>query len=536
MFLVIVILIIASIANAQQCTLVTGEILASATSGILCEECSFRGYPDTATSCECISSNMDPFDACSVAGIEREDIDFNISVAFASCTCFNNSDSGYWRLNSDDSVTTYINSSAEFVYGNDNPPTCNECFNSYYGPPPGLMTPSAIAFNISACTSVGGVDPNLEFTAAPTSEESRRRLIIETVEKLSEYEEAREPRDGNWKVCAGHGDWIERSHCECDVGWGLRRVVGVAADGGDLYICDKCAGPWGPPTRAQAKGIEEVSQGPYCVFPWTPDPIDEGILKECSGHGLYLDGMCECYANEEQGFWQLEVYGIVEEVYEWEAGVYERVNTYYEVLTCINCQDGFNYDTGCRTNTTDAPTFYPTKDPTVDPTMNPTVNPTLNPTINPTENPTINPTRPPTFNPTTGPTRNPSRNPSMNPTRHPSLNPTVIPTQNPTLNPTKNPSINPTLNPTLTPTVNPTLIPTLNPTENPTENPTTNPTTNPTKNPTQNPTTNPTENPTTNPTKNPTENPTVNPTQNPTQNPTESCGTCESTCICIGCT
>jgi hypothetical protein len=55
---------------------------------------------------------------------------------------------------------------------------------------------------------------------------------------------------------------------------------------------------------------------PICGAIYTPDPLD-GQLKECSGHGTYVDGTCLCYFNSTAGYW--------------------RLHPFDNVLTCIGC-------------------------------------------------------------------------------------------------------------------------------------------------------------------------------------------------------
>lgn len=343
----------------------------------------------------------------------------------------------------------------------------------------------------------------------------------------------------SWSQCSNHGVWNSSLHgCECNEGWQLRAVEGFETHlQSTIYLCDICGGPYGPPVPRQQEYLPlEVFQSSglgYCTAPWTPDPLDRGILKECSGHGVFnpLSGQCLCDFSEEQGFWSLSLYNLTEQrTILVEDDTYEMVFWNYSVLTCLSCATDsqligpnrvFKPEEGCLINGTLSPT-NPTSSPTINPTRLPTSGPTRNPTINPTKNPTIKPTEGPTKNPTKNPTRNPTKNPTRNPTKNPTRNPTDLPTKNPTKGPTSNPTKEPTTGPTINPTRGPTHTPTKNPSKNPTHLPTRNPTTLPTRNPTRKPTHNPTINPTNNPTKNPTTKPTAVPTKNPTTNPTKN--------------
>ncbi len=494
---------------AQSCTLSTGVVKEDPTSGDLCAECSYQGYL-AGDECVCILPDFDPSNAClPVVPSAYENVtDYNTSVS--ECSCYLSWEDGYFTLSTPPKKV--IDGEEQFVYGElEFPPICDDCYNEYYGPNPREMTASRLVLGgVKPCTQYGGPDPNV----APTPSPVNSRLLGDGGRDLrladGEYRA--------WRACNNHGYWNTTWRgCQCDTGWGLE-YIGQGYNG-EVFSCNRCVGPWGPPTPPYQDAIENIPFGVFCSVPWTPDP-DDGVLKECSGHGVYQAGECVC-----EGNWALGVYNLTQAtiLLEGEEG-YGEEDVLYQVQTCITCKDGYKVEESCGTfrtrsptrDPTKNPTKLPTKDPTKNPTKNPSRNPTINPTRDPSKNPTVNPTRNPSKNPTINPTRNPSRNPTINPTRIPTLNPS----KNPTVNPSKNPTVNPTSNPTLNPTINPTLHPTLNPTLNPTQDPTVNPTLNPTENPTVNPTLNPTENPTVNPTLNPTLQPTRDPTLQPTYSPT----------------
>ncbi len=491
---------------ADDCTLANGVVIGEPVIGQLCAECNYRGIVSGEGKCRCNDSTMDPNDECATFHIATQTITMNRHTGIAECECYTDSISGFWGLSAVED---------DFVYGKTRfPATCNRCATDYYGPIPSAVTASLVSLESTACTAIGGSDPN-----AP-------KIGIRSSALVSK-----------WVVCAGHGRYIS-GRCLCDVGWGLREIPGGAYDGDSLYICDVCEGPWGPLTPMQQYNIEQSGSQPYCSVPYTPDPFYDGLLQECSGHGQWFDGACQCDSSNDLGYWRLATWEILLEGLEFDGSSYVQVQKLFSVETCIECQQDFVLIDGCSSNRTRSPTNYPTRAPTLfptrDPTRNPTVNPTRNPTFNPTRNPTrnpttnptrspsINPTRNPSVNPTRNPTVNPTRNPTINPTRYPSINPTRNPSRNPTVNPSRNPSISPSLNPSRNPTINPTRNPTINPTRNPSVNPTVNPTLNPSINPTRNPTRNPSRSPTTNPTRNPSRNPTRNPTLNPSRNPTRN--------------
>lgn len=489
-----------------SCTLSTGVVKTNPGEGDLCAECSYQGYY-LGTTCYCILPSFDPSNAClPVVSTFYENItDYNQSIA--QCECYENWENGFFKLSTPEK--RYINGEREFVYGEGAPPICDDCYSELYGPNPREMTASRLVLGgLKPCTQYGGPDPNLIPTLSPVSS----RMLLED----GEFRE--------WRACNNHGGWnFTLRGCQCDLGWGLNYI----GDGynGEVFSCNKCIGPWGPPTPPFQDAIQNIPFAVFCSVPWTPDPED-GELKECSGHGTFQNGECVCDGN-----WALEVYNLTQETILLD-GVesYTNEDVLYSVLTCITCKDGFRVEEGCGTFRTRSPTSIPSINPTTNPsktpsknpTLNPSRNPTLHPTKNPSRNPTLKPTRNPTFNPTLTPSKNPTLHPTLNPSRNPTLNPTKNPSRNPTFNPTKKPSKNPTRNPTLKPTLNPSHNPTLNPTTPPTRNPSLHPTSNPTLNPSLTPTKNPSENPTINPTSNPTKKPTSNPTLNPSLHPTHN--------------
>ena len=505
-----------------QCTLVTGECVSGAGPGRLCAECDYKGYY-VLGECFCTNRLADVNNQCNLPSAVNRTRTLTRVVYEGVCTPFTTWTEGFWA-NTPAGTLGWIGPTAvnDYIYGTKLPPTSAVCYNTFYVPQPETISASAFLANVTACSQLGGPDPDQMYRPEYEYMSGRPLRVLDTQNTPS-------------VTCAGHGTWDQDLHgCVCSTGWTLA-LAGLGYADTPVYLCQECLGPLGPPVPVQNSFLDtgqESLQFSFCSVPWTPDPLD-GQLKACSGHGDYLTNGCQCDSDPVNGYWRLAPYSLDQRtLYLSGPEQYTEIIETYTVDTCLGCQTGFSVNEGCTVNRTESPTSFPTDHPTENPTGNPTKNPTKNPTLNPTRDPTKNPIKKPTVNPsrnpTVNPTRNPSRNPSRNPTHNPTLIPTVNPTTNPTVNPTRNPSRNPTKiptknptkNPTLGPTVNPSRGPTLNPSRNPTVNPTVNPSRNPTVNPTVSPTVNPTVNPTTNPTKHPTRNPTRDPTVNPSHNPT----------------
>lgn len=525
-----------------SCLLATGVCSEPTTAtqiGRLCSECNYRGDTiDGGAFCNCTRHDLDPYNACATPStyppLENEII--YIHYFTASCSCYEDYTYGCWKYGVyPPPFTQYVSSLEEEIYryGFPFPPVCSECLTPFHGPLPETITASANYQAVQACTQLGGLDPIL-LTSSPTAKPTTPNRLLQ---------ELQTPISSGWKECAGHGFWNSTWHgCQCDTGWGLNMVDDQfrTVDEQYIYICNICVGPYGPPVPEQQDYLPTEVLAvtvPYCSVPFTPDPLDRGILKECSGHGTFSTAInsCICDQSEELGFFNLTLYELTEEtVLLVGDNDYITVDITYSVWTCLSCitdvsevGEGrvFTIDTGCRVNGTYSPT-YPTTSPTENPTKNPSRNPTKNPTVNPTTNPTLNPTENPTKNPskhpTLDPTKNPSKTPSVNPSRNPTLTPTHLPTKRPSLAPTQSPTRNPTINPTENPTENPTKSPSKNPSKNPSLTPSLNPTKNPTRKPSESPTSNPSRLPTSNPSRTPTLPPTKNPTQKPSKSPSSN--------------
>jgi hypothetical protein len=493
--LVIALLLLPGVsAVCDVCTLATGACTALESTGVLCSECSYRGYVDSSLACVCISPYLNPSNSClSLSDVPPVDTVFYITYGNASCACNETFEYGMWKSSTPPPTSFFTFDPGyfpEFKYGMPEPSVCDECYNQYVGPKPETITASDVSFDILACTQIGGPDPLLPLTPAPTTDEyeTGRRLDIVN------------PTIRPWYVCSGHGNWTDDNVCDCDTGWGLRLLEERGPEDMELYTCDICVGPYGPPTPRQqdSSPLYAMEYGPFCQIPYTPDPID-GALKFCSGHGDFERGECVCYDNSTHGNWTLSNYTLTEEV--WVGIGYQEYGVEvidFTVETCIGCNYGYDLETGCL-DRTESPTLQPTV-----PTKSPTASPTKSPTASPTKSPTASPTRSPTV-PTSSPTA-----PTSSPTA-PTSSPTV-PTSSPTT-PTSSPT-NPTNSPTASPTSSPTKSPTASPTSSPTRSPTS-PTSSPTS-PTSSPTS-PTSSPTS-PTSSPTA-PTSSPTS-PTSSPT----------------
>lgn len=434
------------------CTLPTGIYTTETGEGIVCEECNYNGYLDENGICVCLSWQMDPSQECQLVGVPTVELNLTFNYFKASCDCYHNFTHGFWTSALPPELKL-VNGSWIYIYGYTPPPVCNQCFNRFYGPPPEQRTYSLKGGLEPACNQLGGVDPQLLRTSAPTSSPNgNQRRLIERSRELVEPAQGQE-----WVVCAGHGGWNSNLHgCDCDTAWELQDS-GRGYNSSIVYLCNTCNILWGPPPPFQQNTVPYFNLSlAYCSQPFTPDVLD-GFLKPCGGHGDFINGECVCYTSPELGYWRLATYS--QEEWVWRLTGVEEYSYLLEEFTAETCSEcaysGSTIEEGCVLS--QAPTL---------PTLSPTFSPTDNPTKKPTRSPTV-----PTKSPTESPTRNPTRTPTLNPTTH---QPTRKPTSSPTLNPTtKKPTFNPTHNPTLNPTIKPTTKkPTLNPTKNPTRNPT----------------------------------------------------------------
>lgn len=340
------------------CTLYSGAMTDVEGPQVLCEECGFSGYLNQAGECVCLTAAMDPNLECLAPGLMNETILKTWEYYESPCECFTSFRTGFFRL-TEPERTKIINGTIQYQWGDGPPPTCSLCFNQYYGPAPTLQTYSSRQNNTAiACFQYGGQDPVLLIdTPAPTpfpAEESgggvgRRQLDEQFA----------------WSLCAGHGQWnAEWNGCVCDEGWGLEDVGVSGFNNSQIFICQKCLGPWGPLTPSQQNSIPYNSSEPWCGVIYTPDPVD-GELKQCGGHGSYFDGECICDFTASLGFWTLQTFQQTEETISLVGPeTYQSSDVLYQVQTCQTCYDPS--DTPPCLNSP-APTTAPTDGPTIAP-------------------------------------------------------------------------------------------------------------------------------------------------------------------------
>ena len=95
-------------------------------------------------------------------------------------------------------------------------------------------------------------------------------------------------------TCSGHGAWNATSYsCECADFWTLE-PIGPGLDNTTAFSCTECALWYGPPSPEPGA----------CSLVFAPDPLD-GIVKECSGHGWFRSGACQCEFGQSVGYWEL---------------------------------------------------------------------------------------------------------------------------------------------------------------------------------------------------------------------------------------
>lgn len=339
-----------------DCTSATEQLIEYSipSPGILCAECSLRGYldPDTGA-CVCSSSEYSPALDCLKPGEGWEegetppyvDVDVLVTKVAVDCDCHMDAQQGYWKnVFPSKTDTTLLDpfSAPAHIYGHPFPSVCSECWSGLYGPLPGTVTASGKNFDVKACTTWGGPDPNRWFNSSSTA------VGLDLGRDTDE-----------WTPCGGHGDWAD-DHCECWEGWGLKEFPLHPTDafGNSAPLCIKCAGPWGPPPPWER--LDKVHAPPFCAYPWTPDPVT-GVLSKCGGHGEYLLGECRCHSNSTHGYWKQSEFDFSETTLAfWGEGEYHNINVDYHVTTCGACDNpSASTSKGCLTPRTESPTQSP---------------------------------------------------------------------------------------------------------------------------------------------------------------------------------
>lgn len=225
--------------------------------GELCDECFGRGYLTSPTTCECYERQFDPKAACqSLFDITAVPLILNNTLDRITCDAHHNPVMGFYKDN------------PVGKYGDPHPAVPQQCWSEIYGPPPTQLFESQVP--LQACNTYCSYDPDTFFGPE---------------------------QDGSCKTCAYHGFWNSTSYsCQCFPGWALT-YIGQDYYNRSAYVCQDCDGYWGPPPG-------DAAGPPFCSVPWLPD--QNGVLRECSGHGTYTDaGQCSCYSNSTAGFWAL---------------------------------------------------------------------------------------------------------------------------------------------------------------------------------------------------------------------------------------
>ncbi len=330
-------------AECEVCTLVNGQCTEETGEGILCAECSYRGYVENGD-CVCTRSTFDPSNMCQSIGGNTTTTLVYYNTSYSVCNCSSDFTYGVYNLSTPELV--WINNTMVFKYGQPSPPTCDSCFNQWFGPLPETLTPSAKEFGNVACNKYGGPDPNFITTAAPTqspnnNDNNNNGRVLTVV------------GSGEWAECGGHGAWdVDLHACVCDNGWMLRHV-GYGFNYVPIYICDICTALWGPLTPTQQNYIIDVPYASFCSLPYTPDPIGDGELKECGGHGVYQFGDCLCDDSDQFGHWNLTMYTIMEStIYATADQTYTEELITYSVNTCTDCMFNYTLTSGCLVNST----------------------------------------------------------------------------------------------------------------------------------------------------------------------------------------
>jgi hypothetical protein len=253
-----------------QCENEFGECVLC-TYGVAAKECSYRGHlirdEQFNFRCVCYSNRLDPKNQCQKTPLDQTE-PFVVQVMSGvieekiTCDSFNSNYYGCFKP---------VDSS-NHQYGEPNPPVPIQCCHENLGPPPNQLTeeilllPNNTLIEYEECNRPGGYNVNYNASTNETRE---------------------------WEVCNGQGLYNSTTRqCECYRGWQLTFVGGY--DDVQLFSCIDCQPLFGPSPY-------DDEEGPFCSMIWTPDPLD-GELKECSGHGKYLNGVCDCTVG---GFWEL---------------------------------------------------------------------------------------------------------------------------------------------------------------------------------------------------------------------------------------
>ena len=271
LILYILIILFIGYSNAEcdfpQCTSALDDICIDTTVlGSLCKECSYRGVTVNSDGlCDCVDSEMDPNDQCLRPNeILYETTQITIKKNKAICGCYADDANGYFKLSVPENLFLLgptPQSPLTHIYGTENPPVCNDCFSELYGPKPNTITASLETQGVFACNKLGGYDPEDVFRAAPEYEYTPSRRLLNELQ---------------WYECANHGSYLSDA-CVCDAKWQLGPNTYKDALNETVYLCEECAPLWGP------KVPWEVDMYPdelgFCRHPFTPDPVDNGVLK-----------------------------------------------------------------------------------------------------------------------------------------------------------------------------------------------------------------------------------------------------------------
>ncbi len=271
--------------------------------GILCDECRAAGYMDTPTSCVCYELKDDPRAACdTLFPLATEPVLLVNTLDSVTCDAHTDPIMGFYRA------------TPAYLYGTPDPPVPNQCWSTIYGPDPTALYGNRPPFQ--ACNTYCDVNPN-EFYG-PSG-------------------------DSSCVPCSGQGFWNSTSYtCACYPHW-QHTYLGQNFYNESAYTCGECEGYWGPPVGDPA--------GPdFCTVPWLPNT--DGVLQQCSGRGVFIDGQCSCYANATAGHWSLV--------------------TIMGIPTCLACSLGYGPPGDCRLP--NGETFTPTSQPTTySPSQSPSV-------------------------------------------------------------------------------------------------------------------------------------------------------------------
>jgi len=317
--------------QGNNCTDILG-IQRISQEGVLCGECYYHGYVNTNNSqCICYDSSLNPNRYCQPLLphqlFSKDILLIKEESTLITCKSFQSQQLGcFERLDND----------SNGGYGNSNPFTPKKCCSPIYGPPPGQLIEDGKNGIWEECNIYVTNDPD-------------------------------DSIDISYPVkCSGHGDWSTTLYqCICYDNWNAIYIGNSYYPPYEpVYSCRDCYAFWGPlPPLLSSPPLEDVEQL-HCSVPYFPDPLSPlGESAECSNHGTFIQGQCQCDRSMETGYWDLlDFTGSYQKV----LGNGTTLVLQETIATCAKCLRGYkgNDCTEIDTSITLTPSLPPTNQPT----------------------------------------------------------------------------------------------------------------------------------------------------------------------------